>query len=81
MSSVRKMRNKYQGLVRVTGHPNLAKTFSKFSDAQQWAMETEIKLRREDAGILKIKYPKFKDMAVKYMLEVTPRPSLLRFLT
>jgi len=72
MSTVRKMRNKYQGLVRVKGHPYLAKSFTKFSDAQQWAMGTEIKLRREDAGILKIKYPTFKDMAVKYMLEITP---------
>ena len=72
MSTIRKMRDKYQGLVRVKGHPYLAKSFKKFSDAQQWAMQTEIKLRREDAGILKIKYPSFKDMAVKYMLEITP---------
>ena len=46
MSSVRKMRNKYQGLVRVTGHPNLAKTFSKFSDAQQFRLALETGMRQ-----------------------------------
>jgi integrase len=34
-------------------------------------MLTEAKLRREDAGIIKIKYPKFEDLARRYIEEIS----------
>ena len=71
MSTVRKMRGKFQCMVRLKGHPDLSKSFVKFSDAQRWGLETELKIRREEAGILKIKFPKFSEVALKYINEVS----------
>ena len=71
MSYIRKMGTKHQCLVRLKGHPNLSKSFVKFSDAQRWGLETELKIRREEAGIAKIKYPKFSEIALKYINEVS----------
>ena len=65
------MGTKHQCLVRLKGHPNLSKSFVKFSDAQRWGLETELKIRREEAGILKIKFPKFSEIALKYINEVS----------
>ena len=48
MSYIRKMGTKHQCLVRLKGHPNLSKSFVKFSDAQRWGLETELKIRREE---------------------------------
>jgi len=42
MSTVRKMRGKFQCMVRLKGHPDLSKSFVKFSDAQRWGLETEL---------------------------------------
>ena len=41
----------WQSLVRIKGHPQIIKTFKKFSDAQRWGLQTELKIRREEAGI------------------------------
>ena len=71
MSTIRKHGDKWQSLVRITGHPQLAKSFANKADARQWALSTELKIRREDAGVLKIKYPYFKDIALKYINEVS----------
>ena len=68
---IRKHRNKWQGLVRVKGHPFISKCFVSRTDAKRWAIATETKLRRDEAGIAKIKYPSFKDVALRYMNEVT----------
>ena len=71
MSTIRKMRGKWQSIIRIQGHPLISKTFVSKTDAQRWAQLTEVKLRREDAGILKIKYPKFEDAARRYIEEIS----------
>ncbi len=71
MAYVRQHRNAWQSIVRIAGHPHLAKSFKSKTDARQWALSTELKIRREDAGVLKIKYPYFKDIALRYINEVS----------
>ena len=71
MSTIRRMRNKWQTIIRVQGHPLISKTFVSKTDASRWGMLTEAKLRREDAGIIKVKYPKFDDAARRYIEEIS----------
>ena len=71
MAYIRKHRDKWQSIIRVQGHPHLAKSFTSRTDAKRWATETELKIRREDAGIAKIKFPKFEDVARRYVEEVS----------
>jgi len=71
MSTIRKHYDKWQSIVRVSGHPALYKSFKSKTDATRWAALTEVKLRREDAGIIKIKFPKFEDVARRYIEEVS----------
>jgi len=71
MATLRKHRDKWQSIVRVQGHPTLCKSFNSRTDAKRWATETELKLRREDAGISKINFPKFEDVARRYIEEVS----------
>jgi integrase len=68
---IRKHRNKYQAIVRIVGHPPLARSFVHKRDALRWSNEVELKIRRSDAGILKIKYPSFKDISLRYLNEVS----------
>jgi hypothetical protein len=58
-------------MIRVINHPNLSRTFKKHEDAKRWGNETELKIRREDAGIVKIKFPPFKDISLRYLNEVS----------
>jgi integrase len=58
-------------LVRVKHHPELSKSFTKHEDAKRWGNETELKIRREDAGIVKIKFPSFRDISLRYLNEVS----------
>ena len=71
MSTIRKHYDKWQSIVRVVGHPPLYKTFVSKTDASRWAAQTEVKLRREDAGIAKIHFPKFEDLARRYIEEIS----------
>jgi integrase len=71
MPTIRKLRGNWQCLVRVANHPNLSKTFKKHEDAKRWGNETELKIRREDAGIVKIKFPSFRDISLRYLNEVS----------
>ena len=71
MSYVRQHRNSWQSIIRIKGHPNLAKSFKSKTDAKRWALETELKMRREDAGIAKIKYPTFHEIGLKYIADVS----------
>ena len=65
------MGKNWQCLVRVKHHPELSKSFTKHEDAKRWGNETELKIRREDAGIVKIKFPSFKDISLRYLNEVS----------
>ena len=71
MSYIRKMGKNWQCLVRIKDHPKLSKTFKKHEDAKRWANETELKIRREDAGIAKIKYPTFHEVGLRYIADVS----------
>ena len=71
MAYTRKHRDKWQSIIRVQGHPHIAKSFTSRTDAKRWATETELKIRREDAGIAKIHFPKFDDVARRYIEEVS----------
>jgi integrase len=65
------MGNKWQGQVRLNNHPLISKCFVSRTDAKRWAVATETKLRRDDAGIAKIKFPLFRDVATRYINEVS----------
>ena len=67
MSYIRKMGKHWQCLVRVQHHPNLSKTFKHFNDAKRWGNETELKIRREDTGIVKIKFSPFRRISLCYL--------------
>jgi len=71
MAYVRKHYGSWQSLIRIRNHPTLAKSFKSKTDAKRWANETELKIRREDAGIAKIKFPSFRDISLRYLNEVS----------
>ena len=71
MSYLRIHNNKWQSIIRIKGHPTLAKSFKSKTDAKRWGIETELKIRREDAGVAKIKFPTFRDISLRYLNEVS----------
>ena len=71
MSTIRKRGDKWQSIIRISGHPLIAKSFVSKTDAKRWATLTETKLRRDDAGISSIKFPKFDDLARRYIEEIS----------
>ena len=71
MATIRKLRGKWQSIIRIQGHPLISKVFVSKIDSSRWSMYTESKLRREDAGISKIKFPKFEDVARRYIEEIS----------
>tara|TARA_R110000824_G_scaffold352567_1_gene539620 strand:+ start:59 stop:1012 length:954 start_codon:yes stop_codon:yes gene_type:complete len=71
MATIRKHRGKWQTIVRINGHPSISKVFESRTDAKRYALVTETKLRREDAGISKINFPKFEDLARRYIEEIS----------
>ena len=68
---IRKHYGKWQCLVRIKNHPFISKSFVSRTDAKRWSIATELKLRREEAGIAKIKFPLFRDVASRYINEVS----------
>jgi|TARA_R110000765_G_scaffold192482_2_gene297999 integrase len=71
MAYVRKHYGSWQSLIRIRNHPTLAKSFKSKTDAKRWANETELKIRREDAGVAKIKYPTFSEIGLRYIADVS----------
>ena len=71
MATVRKHYGKWQAVVRVNGHPSIIKSFVSKTDASRSASNTEVKLRRDDAGISNFKFPKFEDVARRYIEEIS----------
>ena len=47
------------GVSSIKDHPQIIKSFVKRAEAQRWGNETELKIRRSDAGILKINFLQF----------------------
>ena len=72
MAYIRRHRNKWQSIIRITGHPVIAKSFVSKTDAKLWALSIESKIRRDDLGISKIKFPTFREIATKYINEISP---------
>lgn len=72
MASVIKRKWGYQSIITVSGHPRLTKSVKSKTDTKRWGNETELKIRRQDAGIAKIKYPSFTDVGLRYIAEVLP---------
>ena len=71
MATVRKHYRKWQAVVRVNGHPSIIKSFVSKTDAKRWAEIIEVKLRREEAGIARIKFPNFEEVAQRYIEEIS----------
>jgi integrase len=71
MGTIRKMGSNWQCMVRIKDHPQLSKSFKTNADAKRWGIETELKIRREDAGIAKISYPTFSDIGLRYITDVS----------
>ena len=46
MATIRKLREKWQVIVRRKNYPNISKVFTQKSLANQWAKETELALRK-----------------------------------
>ena len=71
MATMRKHYGKWQTIVRIKGHPTVYKSFDQKTDAKRWSNETELKIRREDAGITDIKYPTFNEIGLRYIADVS----------
>ena len=71
MSYLRQHRNAWQSIIRIKGHPNLAKSFKSKTDAKRWSIETELKIRCEGAGIVKINYPTFNEIGLRYIADAS----------
>ena len=68
---IRKRGNKWQSQIRIVNRPCLSKSFKSRTDAKRWSIVVEQKMRREDAGIAHIKFPFFRDVATRYINEVS----------
>ena len=65
-------------MIRIAGHPQLIKIFDKHEDAKRWQLEAELKIRREEAGIAKVKFPLFRDVGLRYLNEVSVHKKCFR---
>ena len=71
MSTIRKHKGNWQCLVRIKDHPHISKSFKKHDDAKRWGGdETELKIRREDAEFVKIKYSSFNEIGLRYIADI-----------
>ena len=61
-------------MIRVHGHPPIQKTFTRLSDAKNWAQETELQVQRGDyrTGASEAKKRTLNDVIEKYRTEVLP---------
>ena len=55
MSTIRKHDNNWQRLVHLKDHTQIIKSFKLKEDMKRWGIETELRIRLENAGIVKIK--------------------------
>jgi len=70
MAYIRKRKGSWQCVVRVNGYPPMTKTFKQKIDAQRYSKDLELKLFRQSNDIAKKKFPKFRDVLIKYRDEV-----------
>ena len=71
MATMRKHYGKWQTIVRIKGHPVIYRSFDQKTDAKRWSADVELKIRREDAGVAKIKFPTFHEAGLRYISDVS----------
>jgi len=70
MAHIRKRKGSWQSIVRVHGYPPMTKTFKQKIDAQRYSRDLENKLFRQSNDIAKKKFPKMRDVLIRYKDEV-----------
>ena len=70
MAYIRRRKGSWQSVVRVHGYPPMTKTFKQKIDAQRYSRDLENKLWREQHNIAKKKFPKFREVLIRYRDEV-----------
>tara|TARA_Y100001973_G_C5137314_1_gene301040 strand:- start:57 stop:1013 length:957 start_codon:yes stop_codon:yes gene_type:complete len=70
MAHIRRRKGSWQSIVRVQGFPPLTKTFKTKIDAIRYSRNLEHQLFRDKHDIAKKKFPKFRDVLIRYRDEV-----------
>ncbi len=70
MAHIRKRKGSWQSIVRVHGYPPMTKTFKQKIDALRYSRDLENKLFRQSNNIAKKKFPKMRDVLIRYKDEV-----------
>ena len=70
MAYIRRRKGAWQCVVRVVGFPPMTKTFNQKIDAVRWSRDLENKLFRQSNDIAKKKFPKMRDVLIRYRDEV-----------
>ena len=70
MAHIRKRKGSWQSIVRVHGYPPMTKTFKQKIDALRYSRDLENKLFRQSNNIAKKKFPKMRDVLIRYRDEV-----------
>ena len=74
MAHIRRMRNKWQVLIRKKGHPHISKTFAGYSDATKYAQESEANIAKGlYADLLEANQTLLRDSLQRYKDEVTAK--------
>ncbi len=70
MAYIRRRKGSWQCVVRVHGYPSMTKTFKQKIDAQRYSRDLENKLFRQSNDIAKKKFPKMRDVLIRYRDEI-----------
>jgi len=70
MAYIRKRNKRWQCVIRVSGYPQITKTFNTKLDAQRYSRDLENKLFREKHDISKMKFPTLRDVLIRYNQEI-----------
>jgi integrase len=62
----------WRARIRIHGHPNISKTFSRKKDAEHWAKTYELKIERGETVDMEAQRTTFEEVALRYQAEVTP---------
>ena len=70
MAYIRRRKGSWQCVVRMHGYPPMTKTFKQKIDAQRYSRDLENKLFRQSNDIAKKKFPKMRDVLIRYRDEI-----------
>lgn len=74
MATIRKLRGKWQAMVRRKGMPQRARSFEKRADAERWARDLEGQIDRT-GGLIDTRAAEdttLRDLFTRYLIEITP---------